>query len=310
MAANYPPLIKRILDNTYQLSNASLLLPVEEVGSLTVTVYRLDNCNSNVWDVFIPQTIIQNQYNVVLVKNFTYKIVIKRLINNIQVIINETIISYYPDYLNQIVNSTNSLFCGCSCKDCDDCNEETDVELYNLISEMMSYLIMTNTYNNNLIVSNSCIKCDILEINLCIFANKSILGKSDNILLIKQLLAYYYLIMYYTDLKRDVNSVLTNTQYNFNVILKCLNKLNISEKCIKDVILNNGVSTTISGNGYIHTQVTPSTTWIINHNLGIEPNVTIFDTLGELSIGEIQHINTNILMLTFSQPLAGQAILS
>ena len=58
---------------------------------------------------------------------------------------------------------------------------------------------------------------------------------------------------------------------------------------------------------YTHTQNTSASVWIVNHNLGKNPAVSIVDTGGNEVIGDVLYININSLTLTFSAPFSGKA---
>lgn len=51
------------------------------------------------------------------------------------------------------------------------------------------------------------------------------------------------------------------------------------------------------------------TEWYIEHNLGDKPFTQVFNSLGFLINGEIQHIDDNITKITFSQNIKGYAVL-
>jgi len=64
--------------------------------------------------------------------------------------------------------------------------------------------------------------------------------------------------------------------------------------------------------GYTHTQSTPSTTWTINHNLGLsQPIVDVFvddnGTITRILPASMVVTNSNTLTLTFTSALAGSA---
>lgn len=61
---------------------------------------------------------------------------------------------------------------------------------------------------------------------------------------------------------------------------------------------------------YIHDQSIPSDTWLVNHNLGKFPSVTITDTAGTEIIGEVEYVNSNSLILRFSAAFSGKAFLN
>ena len=67
------------------------------------------------------------------------------------------------------------------------------------------------------------------------------------------------------------------------------------------------VSTTL---GFTYTQMTPATVWVINHNLGRYPSITIVDTGGNVVYGDYKYIDTNNMTATFSATFSGSAYLN
>jgi hypothetical protein len=67
---------------------------------------------------------------------------------------------------------------------------------------------------------------------------------------------------------------------------------------------------TVSKVSYDHTQGVASNSWVINHNLGFKPNVTVVDSAGTIYEGEITYTNTNSLTVSFSAAFSGKAYLS
>ena len=57
-------------------------------------------------------------------------------------------------------------------------------------------------------------------------------------------------------------------------------------------------------------QIVASTTWIINHNLGKFPSITVIDTAGTVVTGEYTYTDNNNVTLTFSAGFAGKAYLN
>lgn len=58
------------------------------------------------------------------------------------------------------------------------------------------------------------------------------------------------------------------------------------------------------------TQDTPSDTWIIDHNLGKDPSVTVVDSAGNVVEGDCEYVNTNKVILSFSNAFSGKAYLN
>lgn len=60
---------------------------------------------------------------------------------------------------------------------------------------------------------------------------------------------------------------------------------------------------------FIHEQLTPSSLWVINHNLSKYPSVTVTDSAGNVVIGDVKHVSLNTTEISFSAAFAGKAIL-
>lgn len=61
---------------------------------------------------------------------------------------------------------------------------------------------------------------------------------------------------------------------------------------------------------YTHNQMVSSDRWIINHNLGKFPSVTVKDSADSLVVGEINYIDNNSIVLTFTVEFSGKAYLN
>lgn len=61
---------------------------------------------------------------------------------------------------------------------------------------------------------------------------------------------------------------------------------------------------------YTHTQSVASAQWDITHNLGFKPNVTTFNSAGDIVEGHLIHNSVNQLTMQFSSPFSGTAQLS
>jgi hypothetical protein len=58
---------------------------------------------------------------------------------------------------------------------------------------------------------------------------------------------------------------------------------------------------------YVHQQLTPATTWTINHGLGYRPSVELLDSGSQEIDGEIAHPTVNQTVVTLSPATAGLA---
>lgn len=61
---------------------------------------------------------------------------------------------------------------------------------------------------------------------------------------------------------------------------------------------------------YIHTQLSPSQIWTVNHGLGLFPSVTVVDSAGSTVMGEVKYLSNNSVELSFSYVFSGKAYLN
>jgi hypothetical protein len=62
--------------------------------------------------------------------------------------------------------------------------------------------------------------------------------------------------------------------------------------------------------GFTWTAPSAQLVWMIPHNLGRYPVVSIRDSVGDVIVADVQHLDENVLTITFSQPTLGSADLS
>jgi hypothetical protein len=61
---------------------------------------------------------------------------------------------------------------------------------------------------------------------------------------------------------------------------------------------------------YRHEQAAPATTWEIAHNLGKSPSIRVIDSSGQDVEGDYEDIDLNNVVLYFSAPFSGVAVLN
>jgi hypothetical protein len=54
-------------------------------------------------------------------------------------------------------------------------------------------------------------------------------------------------------------------------------------------------------------QLSPASTWYVNHNFGYPPSVTVFNSGGEVVEGQILHVTNNLTLIYFNIALSGNA---
>lgn len=63
-------------------------------------------------------------------------------------------------------------------------------------------------------------------------------------------------------------------------------------------------------NTYVHTQSTASDTWVIPHNKGFFPSVTLVDGSNNVIYSDVSYQDQNEVVVTFSVPVSGKAYLN
>ena len=61
---------------------------------------------------------------------------------------------------------------------------------------------------------------------------------------------------------------------------------------------------------HIHNQASVSAEWVITHNLGKYPSVSVVDSSGAEVIGEVEYLTDTQLKVKFSAPFSGKAYLN
>jgi len=70
------------------------------------------------------------------------------------------------------------------------------------------------------------------------------------------------------------------------------------------------VSVIAQDKSFEHSQIVPSMTWVVIHNLGKRPAVAITDSAGNLVTGDVKHESANKVVISFTAAFAGKAFLN
>ena len=66
----------------------------------------------------------------------------------------------------------------------------------------------------------------------------------------------------------------------------------------------------LAGVSYVHAQATPALEWVIVHNLGRYPSITVVDSAGTTVEGKEDYVSANEIRLQFAAAFAGNAYLN
>lgn len=221
------------------------------VNPVNVVVYKQDSCLNDTFVEVIPLQTTSTSIDVTLSKgDGVYKFVISSLVGR-DVESVDILIPYYDGMLVSLIQDIDNILCGCECKTCDDCND-TDKNLSTVLLKLISYYTITsNYYSAFLDAAFKCLKCSIVDANECIILNEKVVGNSDNTMLLKRIVALYYLAFYFAEFKSTTDTNYINTKFNYEKIKKCINALGIDIQCILDNINDMGLFT-ITSSAYIN----------------------------------------------------------
>lgn len=106
--------------------------------------------------------------------------------------------------------------------------------------------------------------------------------------------------------RRIIESWVYETLTVGDVVLKDVATSTI-QKIVERIILKS-TEVGISDKHYTHTQSSPATAWLVNHNMGKRPAVVITDLSGVQREGSITYLGDSSLIINFSVPVSGLAI--
>lgn len=99
---------------------------------------------------------------------------------------------------------------------------------------------------------------------------------------------------------------------NVNLENKDSIKVNLSEK--PNAGLKMGVAKAVRvdnhDKSHVHTQLTPSSNWNIQHNLAKYPSVSIVNSAGDIVFGDVTYEDEENISISFSAAFAGKAYLN
>jgi len=78
---------------------------------------------------------------------------------------------------------------------------------------------------------------------------------------------------------------------------------------VTGTLLVNG-SPVVGDKNFVFNQISPLSSWTINHNMGKKPSVAIVTTGGDAVTADVNYIDNNNLTVTFSTAFAGTAYLN
>jgi len=102
---------------------------------------------------------------------------------------------------------------------------------------------------------------------------------------------------------------MSNVPNNVIVYEDSANLVTVNQDAPNQVVVRLGIAGSNSRR-HVHTQASPSTTWVINHTLGGKPSVTVVDTADTVVIGEVTYNSNSQVTVEFTAAFSGYAYLT
>lgn len=104
---------------------------------------------------------------------------------------------------------------------------------------------------------------------------------------------------------KTVNNPVVSEDPTANIVI-------VDDAVVNNVLYSDKINnlTFVNTPGYIFDQLSPSSTWVVLHNLSFKPSVTVLNGSGEVVHGEVQYTGAQEITIRFTAPFTGQVYLS
>ena len=216
----------------------------DNVTGLEFTITVQDSCTTDRTTLIKPLTALSSQETSIFklpLRDGLYVIHLTRidLSTCTTLEIAEIPFPYFEMLLQSVIKDTQHFLCGCSCKDCDDCNQDEKTTLSILLKAFSYYTIMYKYYARFYDAVFKCLNCSIIDVTSCVIINEKVLGKTENKELLEKIISSLYLAIYFGEYYSTTNKSVVDTKFNFDKIIKCIKHNDTDIDCIKNNIEQN-----------------------------------------------------------------------
>lgn len=103
---------------------------------------------------------------------------------------------------------------------------------------------------------------------------------------------------------------MSNVPNNVIVTEDTANRVTVNQDAPNQVIVRFGAQVAGNTRRHVHTQASPSTTWVITHSLGGKPSVTVVDSADTMVVGEVTYNSNSQVTVEFTAAFSGYAYLT
>ena len=199
-----------------------------------LTIYKQETCSDNTFVEIVPLQTITDSVEIALIQGGgLYKFVLSSLVET-EVRTVEVLIPYYNNILVSLIKDFERVLCDCACKKPDDCTHKIDEQsLSDILLKVITYYAIANSfYCYFLNQTFERLRCMIIDESECVILNERILGSANKTLLLKRVVALYYLTFYFAELNLNSDKEYINEKFKFTKMAKCINLLGIDTQPI------------------------------------------------------------------------------
>jgi hypothetical protein len=97
---------------------------------------------------------------------------------------------------------------------------------------------------------------------------------------------------------------------NVNIYQDTPNQVIVDQDAPNIVVVRSTSNTVMSSRRHVFTQASPSTEWVVVHNLGGKPSVTVVDSADTVVLGEVKYDSSTQVTISFTAAFSGYAYLT
>lgn len=261
----------------------------DNITGLEFTVTVQESCTTDRTNLVKPLTTLDPQaistFKLPL-KDGLYVIHLSRidLVTGTTIEVAEVPFPYFEMLLQSVIKDTEHFLCGCTCKECDDCNQDEKTTLSILLKSFSYYTIMYKYYSRFYDAVFKCLNCSIIDVTSCVIINEKVLGKTENKELLEKIISSLYLAIYFGEYYSSTDKEAVDRKFNFDKIIKCIKHNDTDIDCIKNNIEQNMGIFSISFGAYVNQP--PSV--VGDYNAGTQGNRTTLT----LTVGMFTNLTT------------------
>lgn len=164
-------------------------------------------------------------------------------------------IKSFLELQKSMIEDIDLVLCGCDCDSCDDCATTCNDKLTTIL-KILSFIALTSPmYDAAIDRISECIKCTLGVDISCLLINEKVTGESDNSIVLKKIIAIYYLAFYFLEITSatdEEEEEYIRDKFKFNIISKCISQLGIDISEIEEKVQNNMGNFTINSAAYVN----------------------------------------------------------